>query len=153
MGLTSRRSVPQATGMRQRRTALYRAGRRKEKSRMKLVLRVLINALALGAAAYLVPGIQAGGFVPLLLTGLVFGVLNALVRPFLKLLSCPLIVLTLGLFTLVLNAVMLLLTEKVGQFFGIAFAVEDFWSAFFGALIVSVVSVVLSWALIDDARR
>lgn len=120
---------------------------------MKMVLRVLVNALALGAAAYLVPGIEAGGPVPLLLTALVFGVLNALVRPFLKLLSCPLIVLTLGLFTLVLNAVMLLLTEKVGQFFGIAFAVRDFWSAFFGALIVSVVSVVLSWALIEDGKR
>lgn len=120
---------------------------------MKLILRVLVNALALGAAAYLVPGIEAGGFGSLLATGLVFGVLNALVRPFLKLLSCPLIVLTLGLFTLVLNAGMLLLTEKVGQLFGIAFSVRDFWSAFFGALIVSVVSVVLSWALIEDGKR
>ena len=82
---------------------------------MKLILRVLVNALALGAAELLVDGIRAGGFRSLLLTALVFGVLNALVRPVLKLLSCPLLVLTLGLFTLVLNAGMLLLTAKVGR--------------------------------------
>ena len=119
---------------------------------MKLVLRVLINALALGAAEYLVPGIEAGGPVPLLLTALVFGVLNALVRPFLKLLSCPLLVLTLGLFTLVLNAVMLMLTAWLGQMFGIDFRVDGFWPAFLGALVVSIVSVVLSWVLIDEKR-
>ena len=77
---------------------------------MNLILRVLVNALALGAAAYFVPGIRAGSVTSVLLIALVFGVLNALVRPFLKLLSCPLLVLTLGLFTLVLNAMMLMLT-------------------------------------------
>ena len=120
---------------------------------MKLVLRILVNALALGAAAYLVPGIEAGSPTSVLLIALVFGVLNALVRPFLKLLSCPFIVLTLGLFTLVLNAAMLLLTAKLGQAFGIDFRVDGFWTAFLGALIVSVVSVVLSWILIDDGKR
>jgi putative membrane protein len=119
---------------------------------MKLILRVVINALALGAAAYLVPGIHAGSVTSLLLTALVFGVLNALVRPFLKLVSCPLIVVTLGLFTLVLNAAMLLLTARLGQLFGIDFRVDGFWAAFLGALVVSVVSVVLSWILIDDAK-
>ena len=74
-------------------------------------------------------------------------------RPFLKLLSCPLLVLTLGLFTFVLNAVMLLLTARLGQLFGIDFRVADFWTAFLGALVVSVVSVLLSWVLIDDGKR
>lgn len=120
---------------------------------MKLVLRILINAVALGAAAYVVPGIHAGSVTSLLLTALVFGVLNALVRPFLKLLSCPLLVLTLGLFTFVLNAVMLLMTARLGQVFGIDFSVADFWTAFLGALVVSVVSVLLSWVLIDDGKR
>ena len=120
---------------------------------MKLVLRILINALALGAAAYLVPGIRAGSVTSVVLIALVFGLLNALVRPLLKLLSCPLIVLTLGLFTLVLNAVMLLLTAKLGQAFGIDFAVDGFKAAFLGALVVSVVSVVLSWVLIDEKKK
>jgi putative membrane protein len=120
---------------------------------MKLILRVVINALALGAAAYVVPGIRAGSVTSLLLIALVFGLLNALVKPFLKLLSCPLLVLTLGLFTLVLNAVMLLLTARLGGVFGIDFFVEGFRAAFFGALVVSVVSILLSWILIDPERR
>ena len=120
---------------------------------MNLLLRVVVNALALGAAAYLVPGIRAGSITSVLLIALVFGVLNALVRPVLKLLSCPLLVLTLGLFTLVLNAVMLLLTAWLGQKLGIDFQVDRFWPAFLGALVVSVVSVVLSWVLIDEKKR
>lgn len=119
---------------------------------MKLILRIVVNALALGAASWLVPGIRAGSVASLLLIALVFGLLNALVRPFLKLLSCPFIILTLGLFTLVLNAGMLLLTARLGQAFGIDFHVADFWAAFLGALVVSVVSVVLSWILIDDGK-
>lgn len=120
---------------------------------MRLILRVVVNALALGAAAYVVPGIRAGSVTSVLLIALVFGVLNALVRPLLKLLSCPFILLTLGLFTLVLNAVMLLMTARLGQAFGIDFQVAGFRAAFFGALVVSVVSVLLSWILIDDEKR
>ncbi len=120
---------------------------------MKLILRVVINALALGAADFLLEGIRAGSVTSLVLTALVFGVLNALVRPLLKLLSCPLLVLTLGLFTFILNAVMILLTAKLGQLFGIDFHVDGFWTAFLGALVVSVVSVVLSWILIDDGKK
>ena len=119
---------------------------------MKLILRVVINALALGAAAYVVPGIRAGSVTSLLLIALVFGLLNALVKPFLKLLSCPLLVLTLGLFTLVLNAVMLQLTARLGGVFGIDFHVFGFRAAFLGALVVSVVSILLSWILIDPER-
>ena len=120
---------------------------------MKLLLRVVINALALGAADFLLEGIRAGSVTSLVLTALVFGILNALVRPLLKLLSCPLLVLTLGLFTFILNAVMLLITARLGQLFGIDFHVDGFWTAFLGALVVSAVSVVLSWILIDDGKK
>jgi len=116
---------------------------------MKLILRVVVNALALGAAAWLVPGIRAGSVTSLLLIALVFGVLNALIKPFLKLVSCPVILLTLGLFTLVVNALMLMLTAWLGAKLGIEFRVESFWAAFLGALLVSVVSTVLSWLLPD----
>ena len=92
---------------------------------MNLIFRVLVNALALGAAAYFVPGIRAGSVTSVLLIALVFGVLNA---------------------------VMLMLTAWLGQMFGIDFRVDGFWPAFLGALVVSIVSVVLSWVLIDEKR-
>ena len=80
---------------------------------MRFLIRVLINAAALWVASAFVPGIQhEGGWITLLLVAVVFGVLNAIVRPILKLLTCPLLILTLGLFTLVLNAGMLLLTSS-----------------------------------------
>ena len=116
---------------------------------MKLILRILINAAALWAAAYFVPGIRAGGVGSLLAVAVVFGVVNALVRPVLKLLSCPIILLTLGLFTLVINALMLLLTAWVGRQLGIEFTVDGFVAAFLGALVVSIVSTVLSWLVPD----
>jgi putative membrane protein len=115
---------------------------------MKIVLRVLINAAALWVAASFVPGIHAGGIGSILALALVFGIVNALVRPFLTLLSCPIILLTLGLFTLVLNALMLMFAAWLGRRLGIDFAVDGFWPAFLGALIVSVVSTLLSWMLI-----
>jgi putative membrane protein len=78
------------------------------------------------------------------LVALVFGLLNAIVRPILKLLTCPLILLTLGLFTFVINALMLWLTSAVSESFGLGFHVDDFVAAFLGALVVTVVSVLLS---------
>jgi putative membrane protein len=116
---------------------------------MRLVVRILVNAVALWVATF-VPGISVhGGFGTLLLVALVFGFVNALVRPILSLLSCPLIVLTLGLFTLILNALMLQLTAWLGGKFGIDFRVDGFLAAFLGAIVVSVVSTVLSWTLPD----
>ncbi len=112
---------------------------------MHVLLRILINAAALGVAAWLVPGIHAGGVGSVLATALVFGFVNVLVRPVLKLVSCPVILLTLGLFTLVLNALMLMLTAWLGRHIGIDFYVRGFLAAFLGALIVSIVSTVLSW--------
>ena len=119
---------------------------------MKLLLRVLINALALWVAASFVPGIHAGGFGSILALALVFGLVNAFVRPFLKLVSCPIILLTLGLFTLVVNALMLMLAAWVGRGLGIDFTVSGFVPAFLGALLVSVVSTLLSWLLISHSE-
>ena len=112
---------------------------------MNLLVRFLVNAAAIWVAARLVSGIEAGGIGSILAIAVVFGVLNALIRPFLKLVSCPIILLTLGLFTLVVNAVMLMLTAWFGSKLGIDFRVDGFLAAFLGALLVSVVSTVLSW--------
>jgi putative membrane protein len=112
---------------------------------MHFLVRLVATAAALWLAVQLVPGIVwTGSPLGLLGVALVFGVLNALVRPLLALLSCPLIVLTLGLFLLVLNAVMLLLTAAVSNSLGLGFRVEGFVPAFIGALVVAITSAVLS---------
>ena len=115
---------------------------------MHIILRILINAAALWLAAVLVPGIHAGGIGSILATALVFGVVNALIRPVMKMLTCPVILLTLGLFTLVINALMLMFTGWVGRLLGIDFRVDGFVAAFLGALLISVVSTLLSWILV-----
>ena len=112
---------------------------------MQFVVRLLINAAALWVATRLVPGIFYNGHWSLLMAvAFVFGVLNASVRPLLKLLTFPLLILTLGLFTFVINALMLWLTSWVAGLLGLGFHVEGFWSAFVGALVVSFVSLMLS---------
>jgi putative membrane protein len=117
---------------------------------MRLLLRILINAAALWMATQIVPGVtHTGPWFSLLLVALVFGLLNALVRPILKLLTCPLILLTLGLFTFVINAVVLWLTSAISESLGIGFHVAGFVPAFLGALVVTVVSVLLSVVLRD----
>jgi len=121
---------------------------------MKFLVRLLINAAALWAAAALIPGISyESGWVSLLLVALVFGLLNATVRPVLKLLTCPLLILTLGLFTLVLNGIMLWLTSSASQALGLGFHVAGFWAAFWGALVVSVVSIILSIFVKEEEER
>ena len=121
--------------------------------RQKLLVRWLINAVALYVAAELVPGIQTdGGWQVLLLMALIFGLVNALVRPILKFLTCPLIMLTLGVFTLVINALMLQLAAWLGRQFELGFYVRNFWSAFLGALVISVVSFVLTMLIGDDDK-
>ncbi len=110
-----------------------------------VVLHWLLNAAALWAAAWLLPGLEfRGSIVQLLLVAAVFGVVNSLVRPILTVLTCPLIVVTLGLFTLVINALMLMLTGALSERWGLGFAVSGFWPAFFGGLVVGLVSVMLS---------
>ena len=112
---------------------------------MWFVWRLLINAAALWAATRIVDGISfTGNWRLLFVVALVFGVLNVLVRPLLKFLTFPLLILTLGLFTFVLNAFMLWLTSRVSDALDLGFHVAGFWPAFWGALVVTIVSFVLS---------
>ena len=112
---------------------------------MQFVVRLLINAAALWAAIRLVPGISfEGDWLLLFAVALVFGVLNAVIRPILFVLTLPFLIITLGLFTFVLNALMLWLTSAASDLFGLRFHVDGFGAAFVGALIVTVVSFALS---------
>ncbi len=107
----------------------------------KFFIRWAINALALYVAVLIVPGIEfEGNWMSLLWLALIFGLLNALVRPLLKFLTCPLIILTLGLFTIVINTIMLMLTSWIGQSFNLGLSVDGFWSALLGSLVISLVS-------------
>lgn len=111
----------------------------------KLVLRWIINAAAVYAAIWVVPGIRAeGGLMTYFAMALILGLVNAIIAPVIKLLTCPLILLTLGLFTLVINGAMLLLASNISSSLRLAFEVDGFPAAFLGALVISVVSFVLS---------
>ncbi|MFJ3584461.1 phage holin family protein [Streptomyces sp. NPDC090127] len=116
---------------------------------MNFVVKTLANAGALGVAIWLVPDITLTGDSTankawtLILVALVFGLVNFLVKPIVKLISLPLFILTLGLITLVINALMLLLTSWLADQFDLSFHVEGFWTAVLGGLIIAVVS----WAL------
>ncbi len=113
-----------------------------------LLLHWLLNAAALWVAAWLLPGLDfRGTLLQLLLVAAVFGIVNSLLRPILTVLTCPLIVVTLGLFTLVINACMLLLTGWLSARWDLGFSVTGFWAAFFGGLVVGLVSVLLSLLL------
>ncbi len=119
----------------------------------KFILRWAINAVAIFLAIRFVPGIHLqSGWVSVIWLALIFGLVNAFVRPLLKLLTCPLIILTLGLFTLLINTFLLWLTGQIGQFFGIGITMDGFWPAFFGGVVVTVVSVVLTLLLKDEMR-
>jgi putative membrane protein len=122
----------------------------------KFVVKTLANAVALGVAVWLIKGITLTGSntgrkaLALILVALVFGVVNWLVKPVVKLLSFPLFLLTLGLFTLVVNALMLLLTSYLAGKLKIDFHVQTFWAAFVGGLIVSIVAWVMHLILPDE---
>ena len=119
---------------------------------MKLIIRWAVITLALFAAVYFVPGITVedpSAWTIFAITALILGLVNALVRPLLKLLSCPLILLTLGLFVLVINGASFLLASRIAQAFGVGFYVDGYWSAFLGALIVSLISVFFNIFLKD----
>jgi putative membrane protein len=110
-----------------------------------ILIRLLINAVALFAAVKLIPGMHfTGGIGQLLLVAFVFGLVNAVVRPILTLLSCPLIVVTLGLFLLVINAGMLWLTSWLSTRFALGFQVDGFLPALLGGLVIGIVSTVLT---------
>lgn len=121
----------------------------------RFIIRLVINAIALYAAIQLVPGIQAQSthWAALLGLALIFGVLNALISPLLKLLTCPLILLTLGLFTLIINTLVFYLAGEVGGWFGIGFEVANFGAAFWGGLITSIVSIFLTLVFKDELKN
>jgi putative membrane protein len=106
----------------------------------RFLQRWLINTVAVLVAAQVIPGIEYDTLAALLVASLVLGILNALLRPLLLLLSLPLVLFTLGLFTLVINALLLMFVGQLVK----SFHVADFWAAFWGGLIISVVSLVLN---------
>lgn len=112
--------------------------------------RTIVAGLGLLIAISIVPGIKFGGSGgQFLVLALIFGVVNAVIRPILKFLSCPLVLLTLGLFVLVINALMLLITQSLAQTAGIPFTVDGFGSAIIGAIVVSLVSVLANLVIRD----
>jgi putative membrane protein len=113
---------------------------------MRLLLRFLLNALALLAAAWLIPGIYIAGPGAAIIAGIVLGFVNAIVRPVLVILTLPFTLITLGLFIFVVNAICLGLTAWVVP----GLSISGFGSALLGALVVSIVSWALSAALVDD---
>ena len=126
---------------------------------MRLILRLLANAAALAVATFLLGGITLTGssltnkVLALLIVALIFGILNAIVKPIFALVTAPLLLLTLGLFLIVINACMLLLTSWIAGKVSLGWHVSGFWTAVLGALIVSIVSFVLNAFLHDKNER
>jgi putative membrane protein len=121
----------------------------------KFFLRWLINVVALYVAVAFVPGIhpQSANWLAFIWLALIFGLLNALLRPLLKILTCPLIILTLGVFTLLINTFLFWLAGIIGTNFHVGFTVEGFWPAFLGGLVVTVVSVLLTMIFKDEKHH
>jgi len=124
---------------------------------MKFILRWVINMVALYAAIALLRNtyiIYTGNWIDLIWLALIFGLVNAILRPPFKALSCLLIIVTLGLFTLVINALLFALTGWIGSQFGVGFTLQAPWfiSAFLGSLVTTTISLVLSLILRDELR-
>jgi putative membrane protein len=113
-----------------------------------LIVRFLVSALALGVTSHIVRGIHTDGVTPVLVAALILGVLNALIRPILFLLTLPFNFLTLGLFTFVINAVILKATSWIVK----GYHIEGFLPALLGAVVMAIISGLLNW-LVKDARE
>ena len=122
---------------------------------MRLLLRLVANAAALAIATWILSDITLTGsstlsqVVTLLIVALIFGVLNAIIKPIFALVTIPLLLLTLGLFLIVINACMLLLTSWLAGLFDLGWDVDGFWTAVLGAVIISIVSFILNVFLPD----
>jgi putative membrane protein len=116
---------------------------------MRFLLRTLLNGIAIIVSAWFIPGVQLTGIVPALFAGVLLGFVNALVRPILLLLTLPFTLITLGLFIFVVNAICFALTAALVP----GFDISGFFAAFFGAIVVSLVSWVLNALLADDTER
>ena len=121
----------------------------------RFLIRWLINAIGLYVAVAVIPGInpQSDNWLSFIWLALIFGVVNALFSPILKLLTCPLILLTLGLFTLVINTFLFMLAGWIATSFGVGFSVDSWWTAFLGSIVVSLVSVVLTLVFHDELKN
>ena len=125
---------------------------------MRLLLRILINIVAIWASVWLLGGVSVeGGLFAWLFIGIVFGLVNAFIRPIVKFISLPITCVTLGLFTLVINALMLLLTSWLVNVFGGSMSMgsgifNQLWNALLAGIIISIVSAVLSWFLPDKKK-
>lgn len=119
------------------------------------IIRFAVNAVALYAAIAIVPGLSVAdeSWTTYLLLALLFGIINAFLAPVLKLLTCPVYVLTLGLFSLVVNTLLFMATAWLSNLFGVQFTYDGFASAFLGAIIVSLVQMVLLAILPDGNNR
>jgi putative membrane protein len=126
---------------------------------MKFLTWLVVNALALGAAVWLFDGITLTGgsdtdkIVKLVVVGAIFGLITSFVRPIVRFVSLPLIVLTLGFMLLVINALMLLLTSKIAESVDIGFHVSGFWVALFGSIVISLASIILEAIFPSHDRR
>jgi putative membrane protein len=117
------------------------------------VIRTLVNAGALWVATRVVPGVEyVGGWLPFLGVAVVFGLINAFIGRIAKIVTLPLIVVTLGIFLLVINALMLWLTSAISGALDLGFHVRGFWPAFWGALVVSIVSTILGLVVAEPRR-
>lgn len=112
------------------------------------VVRWIINAIALIITALLIKGITFHGILSPFVAALVIGVLNAIVRPFLILITLPINILTLGIFTFVVNGFIIYMTAKVVN----GFTIENFWAAFVGAIFISIISFLLSFFVSDKGK-
>jgi putative membrane protein len=125
---------------------------------MRFLLSVLTGAAALAIAAWLFDGISIGGatredqLVTLLVVAAIFGVVNAIVRPIVALLSLPLYIVTLGLFFFVVNALMLMLTSWIAEQVSVPFEVNGFWTAVIGSVVITIASALIGLILPEPRR-
>jgi putative membrane protein len=123
---------------------------------MRFILRVLVNAAALGVATWLFSGISLSGssteqkVLTILLVALIFGIINAIVKPIFTIVTIPIVLLTLGLFLIVINALLLMLTSWFAGVVGLGWHVDGFWTALFGSIVISIVSFILNAFLPDN---
>ena len=124
---------------------------------VKFILRLIINGVGLYVALLILQGhgitVQSTNWLSFIWLAIIFGLINAFLRPIIKLLTCPLLVLTLGLGTLLINTGLFYLAGYIGSQFGVGFTVDGFLPAFLGALIVSAVSIVLSLVFKEELKK
>jgi len=112
------------------------------------VIGILVNAAALWVAVQIVPGLDFSGEIwKLLMVAIIFGLINAFIKPILVIFSLPITVMTLGLFLLVINALLLMLTGWISGQLDLGFTVADFWAALLGSIVISLAGMVLSFVV------